>query len=130
VSTFRKSNAKDIEKVKGITDQEPVSFSTLIKVGVIEKAEDFLVPKLDSSANSCSMTMAENSDTTVLKDYNNSLVSLVSDNVGDHELSAKRQRLSDPEIKELIMGAELSDRRINLTQKILKKQFPNLNYYN
>jgi len=28
------------------------------------------------------------------------------------------------------MGVELSDRHINLAQKILKKQFPNLNGFN
>ena len=54
----------------------------------------------------------------------------MSDNVDDHEPLAKRQRLSDPEIEELIMGAELSDRHINLAQKILKEQFPSLNGLN
>ena len=54
----------------------------------------------------------------------------MSDNVDDHEPLAKRQRLSDPEIEELIMSAELSDRHINLAQKILKEQFPNLNGLN
>ena len=116
-----------------------MSFSTLIKVGVIEKTEDlnYLVPKLDSSANSCSTTSVENNaknleecSTTVLKDCTNSHASLMSDNVDDHEPLAKRQRLSDPEIEELIMGAELSDRHINLAQKILKEQFPSLNGLN
>ena len=45
----------------------------------------------------------------------------MSDNVDDHEPLAKRQRLSDPEIEGLIMGAELSDRHINLAQKILRE---------
>ena len=116
-----------------------MSFSTLIKIGVIEKTEDlnYLVPKLDSSANSCSVTSVENNaknleecSTTVLKDCTNSHASLMSDNVDDHEPLAKRQRLSDPEIEELIMGAELSDRHINLAQKILKEQFPSLNGLN
>ena len=55
--TFQTSNVKDVEKDEKLIDQEAVSFSTLIKVGVIEKTEDlnFLVPKLDSSANSCSV---------------------------------------------------------------------------
>ena len=133
VLTFRMSNTKDVEKAKRIIDQESVSFSTLIKIDAIEKAVDFLVPKLDSSANLCSMTMAENSEkcnTTVLKDCTNICVSLVSDSIGDHEPSAKRQWLSDPEIEELIMGAELSDRHISLAQKILKEQFPDLNGFN
>ena len=107
-----------------------MSFSTLIKIGVIEKTEDlnYLVPKLDSSANSCSVTSVENNaknveecTTTVLKDCTNSHASLMSDNVDNHEALAKRQRLSDPEIEELIMGAELSDRHINLAQKILRE---------
>ena len=94
VLTFRTSNAKDIEKAKKLIDQESMSFSTLIKVGVIEKAEDlnYIVPKLDSSANSCSVTSMENNaknleecSTTVLKDYTNSHASLMSDNVDDHE---------------------------------------------
>ena len=136
VLTFRTSNAKDVEKVKKLIDQESISFSTLIKVGVIKKTEDlnFLGPKLDSSANSCSVVNnaknLEKCSTTVLKDCTNSRASLVSDNVDDHEPLAKRQRLSDPEIEELIMGAELSDRHINLAQKILKEQFPNLNGLN
>ena len=48
--------------MKKLIDQESMSFSTLIKVGVIEKTEDlnYLVPKLDSSANSCSVTSVEN----------------------------------------------------------------------
>jgi len=90
VLTFGTNNAKD---PKRIIDQESISFSTLIKVGVIEKAEDFLAPKLDSSANSGSMTKAKNSEkcnTIVLKDCTNSCTSLVSDNVDDHEPSVKR----------------------------------------
>ena len=53
VLTFRTSNAKDVEKAKKLIDQESMSFSTLIKVGVLEKTEGLncLVPKLDSSAN-------------------------------------------------------------------------------
>ena len=56
----------------------------------------------------------EESSTTVLKDSTNSHASLVSDNIDGHEPLAKRQRLSDPEIEELIMDAELTDRHINL----------------
>ena len=83
---------------------------------------------MDSSANSCSITLAENNaknlkecSTTVLKDCINSYASLMSDNVDDREPLAKRQQLSDPEIEGLIMGAELSDRHINLAQKILRE---------
>ena len=52
---------------------------------------------MDSSANSCSITSVENNaknlvecSTTVLKDCTNSHVSLMSDNVDDHEPLAKR----------------------------------------
>lgn len=74
--------------------QESISFSTLIKVGVIEKTEDlnFLLPKLD---NSCSVENnaknLEECSATVLKDCTNSRASLVSDNVDDHEPLAKRR---------------------------------------
>ena len=135
VLTFRTSNAKDVEKVKNLIDQESTSFPTLIKVGAIEKTEDlnFSVPKLPSS-NSCSVEnnakILEDCSTIVLKDSTNSCASLVSDNIDDHEPFTKKQRLSDPEIEELIMGAELTDRHINLAQKILKKQFPSLNGLN
>ena len=40
---------------------------------------------------------------------------------------AKKRRLSDPEMEELIMGVELTDKYINLAQRILKEQFPELN---
>ena len=40
VLTFQTSNAKDVEKAKKLINQESMSFSTLIKVGVIEKTED------------------------------------------------------------------------------------------
>ena len=39
----------------------------------------------------------------------------------------KRQRLSDPDIESIIMGAELSDLHINLAQRILKEQFSYIN---
>ena len=135
--TFRTSNAKDVEKVKNLIDQESTSFPTLIKVGAIEKTEDLncSVPKLPSS-NSCSVEnnakILEDCSTIVLKDFTNSCASLVSDNIDDHEPLTKKQLLimSDPEIEELIMGAELTDRHINLAQKILKEQFPSLNGLN
>ena len=100
VLTFQMSNAKDVEKAKKLIDQESMSFSTLIKVSVIEKTEDlnYRVPKLDFSADSSSVTSVENSaknleecSTTVLKDCTNSHASLMSDNVDDHEPLAKRQ---------------------------------------
>ena len=40
---------------------------------------------------------------------------------------AKKQRLSDPDIESIIMGAELSDLHINLAQRILKEQFSHIN---
>ena len=53
---FQMSNA---EKAKRLGESVPLS--ALIKVAIIE---DFLVPKLDSSANLCSMTKA--SDTNII----------------------------------------------------------------
>jgi len=80
--TFGMSNAKDIEKMKRIIDQESVSFSTLIKIGVIEKA---VVAKLDSCAG-----FYDNSEKCNTKDCTNNCASLVSDNVDYHEPSVKR----------------------------------------
>ena len=40
---------------------------------------------------------------------------------------AKKQRLSESEIENIIMGAELSDLHINLAQRVIKEQFPHIN---
>ena len=40
---------------------------------------------------------------------------------------AKKQKLDDSEIENIIMGVELSDIHINLAQRFLKHQFPGLN---
>ena len=45
----------------------------------------------------------------------------------DGKHSVKRLRLSDLEIEKIVMGVELSDVHINLTQRVLKQQFPELN---
>ena len=54
----------------------------------------------------------------------------MSDDDDDYKPLAKKQRLSDPEMEELMMGVELSDKYINLAQRILKQQFPELNGLN
>ena len=54
----------------------------------------------------------------------------MSDQDDDNKPLAKKRWLSDPEIEDLIMGAELMDRPINLVQKILQEQFPHLNGLN
>ena len=40
---------------------------------------------------------------------------------------AKKQRLSESEIENIIMGAELSDLHINLAQLVIKEQFHHIN---
>ena len=44
-----------------------------------------------------------------------------------HELPHKKRKLSATEIEKVIMGKELSDVHINLAQRLLTAQFPELN---
>lgn len=48
-------------------------------------------------------------------------------NGGDSKPLVKKQKLSDLEIENIVMGVELSDMQINLAQRVLKQQFPELN---
>ena len=135
VLIFRVSKIKEIEKARNLIDSESASFH--IKV---EKTEDLNhlstdTPVLESCSNqSCSIEKNaknfQDSSTTVLKDSTNSYALLVSDQDDDNKPLAKKQRLSDPEIEDLIMGAELMDRPKKLAQKILQEQFLHLNGLN
>ena len=136
VLTFRMSKIKEIEKAKNLIDSESASFH--IKVGEVEKTEDLNhlstdTPVLESCSNqSCSIEKKnfQDNSTTVLKDSTNSYALLVSDQDDNNKPLSKKRRLSDPEIEDLIMSAELTDRPINLAQKILQEQFPHLNGLN
>ena len=77
------------DDVDRIIDQESVSFSALIKVGVIEKLKIFLHYSWKLVFYSYGQELRK-CNTTVLKNCTNIHASLVSDNVGDHEPSAKR----------------------------------------
>ena len=65
----------------------------------------------------------QDSSTTVLKDSTNSHALLVSDQDDNNNPLAKKRWLSNPEIEDLIKGAELMDRPRNLAQKIYKSSF-------
>ena len=133
VLTFRVSKIKEIEKARNLIDSESASFH--IKVGEVEKTEDLNHLSIDTPVlESCSIEKNaknfQDSSTTVLKDSTNSYALLMSDPDDDNKPLAKKRQLSDPEIEDLIMGAELTDRPINLAQKILQEQFPHLNGLN
>ena len=63
----------------------------------------------------------DNPDIHILTDDNNDIDS------DDGKPSVKRLRVSDLDIENIVMGVELSDVHINLAQRILKQQFPELN---
>ena len=45
----------------------------------------------------------------------------------DSKPLVKKQKLNDLENKNIVIGVELSDMQINLAQRVLKQQFPELN---
>ena len=134
ILTFQTSNSEFSDKSKKL-----IEASLAMNIKTLGKYEKMRAEPLDSDPGSSrsmhgveikveEISISGNSDTDLvnrLPGIQTGSSSLSTASID--EPSAKKQCLSDPDIENIIMGAELSDLHINLAQRVLKKQFSHIN---
>ena len=135
ILTFRTTNAELRDKSKKL-----IETSLAMNIKIVEKQKEKVkVEPPDPVAGSSQSVHGTDIKTEETSISGNSDYNLVDPFPGTQagsssfstasidEPIAKKQRLSDPDIENIIMGAELSDLHINLAQRILKEQFSHIN---
>ena len=124
VLIFKTMQAAETEKTKRLIEGSLSSGITIAYTPLVSSAVSPETPPAGETSNTSETSTSgdpDNPDIHIVTDDNNDI------NGDDGKPSVKRLRLSDLEIENIVMGVELSDVHINLAQRILKQQFPELN---
>ena len=116
--------AAEMKKTKRLIEGSLSLGITIAYTPLVSSAVSPETPPAGKTSHTCEMSTSgdpDNPDIHIVTDDNNDI------DGDDGKPSVKRLRLSDLEIENIVMGVELSDVHINLAQRILKQQFPELN---